>query len=241
MFEFIKKPWRINSSRKYLAEFARRAAASIPIGACVLDAGAGDAPYRSTFAQANYDSTDLCEIEKNYGRLSYICDLKNLPIRADHYDLVFCSQTLEHVPDPQGVLTEFERVLKPGGHLWLTAPFYYEEHEVPYDFYRYTQFGLSHLVQNAGLQLESIEWLEGYFGTLAYQLQEAAKAMPLSLKEYGCGFWGWLFILPFTCFKLIFAMLSLFFTWLDLRIKFISRGHSKNYALIAVKVAGKES
>ncbi len=235
MYEFIKKPWRVNSSRKYLAEFARRAAASIPKNSRVLDAGAGDTPYRSYFVQAHYDSTDLCEVEKNYGTLSYICDLKNLPIRADYYDLVFCSQTLEHVTDPNMVLAEIKRVLKPGGLLWLTAPFYYEEHEVPYDYYRYTQFGLSYLIQNVGLQLESIEWLEGYFGTLGYQLQEAAKAIPLSLKELNYGFWGWLFILPFGVFKLIFAVSSLFFTWMDLRVRFVTRGHSKNYALVAVK------
>ena len=189
---------------------------------------------------AHYDSTDLCQVEKNYGKLSYICDLKNIPICADYYDLVFCSQTLEHVPDPNRVLAEIERVLKPGGHLWLTAPFYYEEHEVPYDYYRYTQFGLRYLIQNAGLQLVSIEWLEGYFGTLGYQLHEATKALPLSPKEFGYGFSGWLLVLPLGFIKLIFAVLALFFTWLDLRVKFVSRGHNKNYGLIAIKPLVKE-
>ena len=35
-----------------------------------------------------------------------------------------------------------------GGPLWLTAPFFYAEHERLYDFFRYTQFGLRHLLES---------------------------------------------------------------------------------------------
>jgi SAM-dependent methyltransferase len=235
MFKYIKKPWKVNSSRKYLAEFAQRAAESIPNDSRVLDAGAGDTPYKSYFKLARYHATDLRVVEKSYGQLSYICDLNNIPICSDYYDLVFCSQTLEHVPDPKTVIGELERVLKPGGHLWLTAPFYYEEHEAPYDYYRYTQFGLRYTIINAGFHLESIEWLEGYFGALAYQLKLAAKALPMSPKEFGSSFYGWLLFLPVGFIKIFFAILTIFFSWLDVRAKYVSRGHCKNYAAIAVK------
>jgi len=235
MADSIKKLWRINSSRKYLAKFAGRAGSSSTTGARVLDAGAGECPYRSSFASGQYDATDLCQLEKSYGKLSYISDLQAIPIRSDYYDLVFCSQTLEHVPDPQAVLGEIGRVLKPGGHLWLTAPFYYEEHEVPFDYYRYTQFGLNYLLKNAGFTIESIEWLEGYFGTLAYQSNVAAKALPLAPKEYGAGIWAWVLVIPIGMIKLLFAFLSLFFTWLDLHSRYVTKGHCKNYALIAMK------
>ncbi len=218
-----------------MSKFAEQAGASVPAGAIVLDAGAGDCPYRSYFTSAKYHATDLCQVEKSYGKLSYISDLKAIPIRSDCYDLIFCSQTLEHVPDPQAAMNELGRVLKPGGYLWLTAPFYYAEHEVPFDYYRYTQFGLQLIAQNAGFTVKSIEWLEGYFGTLAYQVNEAAKALPLTAKDYGPGIWLWLLVIPVGLAKAIFAVLSLFFTWLDLRSKYVTRGHCKNYALIAVK------
>ncbi len=240
MFKRLKKILTTNSSRKYLAIFAQRAASAIPKGAWVLDAGAGDCPYRSYFTHARYDSTDLCQVDKIYGQISYICDLSNVPIQCDCYDLVFCSQTLEHVPNPKKVLAEFSRVLKPGGQLWLTAPFFFEEHEVPYDYYRYTQFGLTHLVQAAGFTIQSLEWLEGYFGTLAYQLKQAAKALPLRSRDYGAGFIGWLIVGPAGLLKVLFAGLSLVFTWLDTRTKYVSSGQCKNYAVIAVKAGSKE-
>jgi SAM-dependent methyltransferase len=236
MFELLKKPWKVNSSRKYLADFARRAAGSIPDGSLVLDAGAGDSPYKAYFIRKRYHATDLGVVEKGYGQLSFICDLKEIPISRDCYDLVFCSQTLEHVPDPKMVISELERVLKPGGHLWLTAPLNYEEHEVPYDYYRYTQFGLKYILLEAGFQIELIEWLEGYFGAVAYQLKVAARALPMAPKELGFGNIGWLLVFPLGGIKILFAILSLFFTWLDLRAKFISRGYCKNYAVIAVKL-----
>jgi SAM-dependent methyltransferase len=232
----IRKVFTYNSSREYLARFAQRAADSLPVGARVLDAGAGDSPYKNIFTRARYESTDLCTVEKKYGRLSFISDIEKLPIRENCYDLVFCSQTLEHVTEPQLVIDELWRVLKPGGKLWLTAPFFFAEHEVPYDFFRYTQYGLLHLVQGSGFSIESIEWLEGYFGTLAYQLREATKALPVKPTDLGTGVLSWLLIIVVLFSKILFGALTPFFTWLDLRTKYMSKGQCKNYALIAVKL-----
>jgi SAM-dependent methyltransferase len=235
MIEKLKKIWRINSSRKHLAAFAERASASIPDGGHVLDAGAGECPYKDYFSHTRYDSTDLCRVEKVYGKLSFISDISKLPIHSDSYDLVFCSQTLEHMTDPLTVIKEISRVIKPGGQLWLTAPLYYTEHEIPFDYYRYTKYGLIYLFENAGLEIESIDWLEGYFGTLSYQLKEAAKSLPLIPGIYGKGIIGWLLVGFVGLVKGQFALLSVLFTRLDIRYKYISSGHNKNYAIIATK------
>ncbi|MBV8655501.1 MAG: hypothetical protein JO160_05600 [Candidatus Eremiobacteraeota bacterium] len=45
---------------------------------------------------------------------------------------------------------EFYRVLVPGGYLVLSAPQYYEMHEVPHDYYRFTEYGLRYLLSRAG-------------------------------------------------------------------------------------------
>ena len=235
MLKRIKKTLTLNSSRVYLAQFAQRAAASLSNDARVLDAGAGDCPYRSYFSHAHYESTDLCHVEKNYSCISYICDLKNIPIKSDCYDLVFCSQTLEHVPEPKEVVDELFRVLKPNGQLWLTAPLFFAEHEIPFDYYRYTRYGLKYLIQDAGYKVESIEWLEGYFGTLAYQLREAAKALPIKPKEYRLGIFGILIVFFIGGLKILFAALTVFFTWLDIRSKYVAGGQCKNFAVIAKK------
>ncbi len=124
----------------------------------VLDAGAGHGPYRSHFASARYEAADFERVPgKTYAGNHYICDLAAIPVEADRYDLVLLSQVLEHLPEPSRVLAELHRVLKPGGRIWASTPLFYEEHDTPYDFFRYTQFGLRHLFEQAGFRELQIE------------------------------------------------------------------------------------
>jgi SAM-dependent methyltransferase len=60
---------------------------------------------------------------------------------------------LEHVFNPDEFLAEINRVLKPGGRLLLTVPFVWDEHEQPYDYARYSSFGLRVLLEKHGLQI----------------------------------------------------------------------------------------
>ena len=80
---------------------------------------------------------------KTYTEQDYVCDLAAIPVDDARFDHVRLTQVLEHLPEPATVLAELRRVLKPGGTLWLTAPLFYAEHERPYDFFRYTPFGLA--------------------------------------------------------------------------------------------------
>src|SRR5688572_18395426 len=125
--------FRFWSHRVYLEQFVRGAAASIPTGARVLDAGAGECMYRPLFAHADYESADFAQNDhKRYGEITYVCDLRTIPVEDSRYNMVLCTQVLEHVPDPGAVLNELYRVLKPGGRLWLSAPLYYPEHDAPF-------------------------------------------------------------------------------------------------------------
>ena len=175
----------VNSSRHYAEQFARRAAASGTDETFrVLDAGAGSAPYRPHFAHLSYETADVAATEgKDYGHLDHVCDIVDLPMEDGTYDLVWCSQTLEHVTEPIAALREFHRVLVPGGHAWLTAPFSYVEHEQPYDFYRFTRFAWQYFAEQVGFEVVEIEPLEGYYGTLAHQLQVAARSLPKPMRR----------------------------------------------------------
>jgi hypothetical protein len=61
----------------------------------------------------------------------------------------------------------------------------YEEHEQPYDFYRYTQFALRHLLREAGFSVCQLEWMEGYYGTLSYQLHFASMNLSGTGRSLG--------------------------------------------------------
>jgi len=234
-FARLKKVVRVNSSRIHLERFLSEAAKSLPSGSIILDAGAGDCRYKSLFSHVRYESADFCEVDKHYGELTHVCDLTRIPVEDFRYDAVICTQVLEHIPEPTRVLTELHRVLKPQGKLWLSAPFYYEEHEKPYDFFRYTRYGLSYLLELSGFTIVRMEWLEGYYGTLSYQLKKAAGSLSLKSKNYGGGCIG-LAVLPLIAvLKPVCFLLSVLFSYLDIRWKYVSSGHNKNYAIIAEK------
>jgi len=226
---------RLNSSRHYLFKFVCEAAESLPENAKILDAGAGPLRYKRLFHKQSYESADFCQVDKFYGKITYVCDLTEIPVENSKYDLVLFTQVLEHVSEPLKVLKELHRVLKPGGVLYMSAPFFYEEHEIPFDFYRYTQFGFKHLLQSAGFTITKIDWLEGYCATLSYQLKKASQYLPLHPKHYGGGLIGIFASIMAILLKPLFAFLYIFFAYLDMRHKYTRTGYCTNYTVIAVK------
>lgn len=209
---------RINPSRYHLESWVARAAKQGATKAFrVLDAGAGHAPYRSLFDQVTYETMDFAKVEgKAYGSLDYVCNIEAMPMPDYSYDLVICNQVLEHVPEPVAVLRELARVTKPGSQIWLSAPLFYAEHEQPYDFHRYTQFAWRTMAEKAGLIVVEISWLEGYFGTLQYQMKMAAVELP----------WKYFFT------KLLFAVESVRFGRADIRRPRRDIGMCKNYCVV---------
>jgi ubiquinone/menaquinone biosynthesis C-methylase UbiE len=208
-----------NPSRTRLDSWVKRAAEGLPADAVVLDAGAGAGPYRYLFDDVTYESADFAQLDKRYMDLTYVCDLTSIPVEAERFDRIICNQVLEHVPSPGAVLAELHRVLKPGGELWASAPLFYEEHEPPYDFYRYTQFGWNHLATSVGFTVREVEWLEGYYGTFSYQLAMAARCLP---KRD-------------TPTRVVAGLAARYYARREMSVKLTGRGMPKNYACVFVK------
>jgi SAM-dependent methyltransferase len=227
-------PFTLSSSRTYLEDFARRAGASVPDGAMVLDAGAGTSPYAEYFAHTTYESADHRQGEGSRA-LDYECDLTVVPVDDNRYDLVFLSQVLEHVPGPEAVIKEMARILKPGGTLWLSTPLFYQEHEQPYDFFRYTQFGLTHLLGLAGMDVDQMDWLEGYLGTLGYQTRMASRELPTDPAVYGGGARGLAIASSMRVARPILRRTSVALDRLDSRHRITDRGMPKNYTVVGRK------
>jgi len=125
----------------------------------LLDIGAADRwiepllPRSVEYISLDYPSTgrDL------YGaRPHAFGDAAQLPFHDECFDNVICLEVLEHMMDPGRVLTEIARVLKPGGHAWVSMPFLYPVHDAPFDFQRYTEYGLRRDMQRAGLDVASL-------------------------------------------------------------------------------------
>ncbi|HVJ55901.1 MAG TPA: class I SAM-dependent methyltransferase [Aliidongia sp.] len=228
----LKRLLDFNASRYWLKREMIEFARTVPANALVLDAGAGDSPYRPLFAHCRYEAADFVKVDKPYAAQTYICDLTSIPVEAERFDCVIFNQVMEHVPEPELVLRELRRVLKPGGVLFYSAPLFYEEHEQPYDFYRYTQFGVRYLFTKAGLSVRAIHWLEGYFCTAGYQLRSMARHLPageiLKLGLVGLLLWPFLMLMRGCCF-----MISILFQLIDTRHRFTGAAYPKNYFAIA--------
>ena len=224
-----------NSTRQRLWLENKAFAESIPAGALVLDAGAGDAPYRSLLAHTRYESADFEQVDKRYAKSTYVCDLSAIPVEDGRFDAIFFNQVMEHLPEPKLAIRELYRVLKPGGRMIFTAPLFYEEHEQPYDFYRYTQFAVRYLFTGAGFQIDRLDWLEGYYSTVAYQMNRMARYLPTRPAAVAPGALGYV-LAPFMfLLRLQTAALGLVFHWLEMRKKVTDRGYPKNYLAILSK------
>jgi SAM-dependent methyltransferase len=95
--------------------------------------------------------------------------LHAIPVADGHFDAILCIAVLEHVENPEEVLAEMYRVLKPGGHLIISVPFLQPEHKVPTDFQRYTKDGLVRTVSQAGFEVRAAKPLFSVYHTFYWQ------------------------------------------------------------------------
>ena len=147
-------------------------AQSLPEGARVLDAGAGEGQYKHEFARQRYCGVDLGvgDAAWDYTGLDTVADLTALPFRTGAFEAVVHIVTIEHLREPGCALREMARTLAPGGSLLLAAPHEWEVHQAPHDYFRFTRHGLEYLLEKAGLEVCEMRPAGGYFRLLARRL-----------------------------------------------------------------------
>src|SRR6476661_3646451 len=106
-----------------------------------LDIGAQNGPYAALFPRR----VGL-DIRAGAG-VRIIGDAQALGVRDAAFDVVLCTEVLEHLREPQQAIDEMFRVLKPGGRLLLTTRFLFPIHDAPDDYFRYTKYGLRYLLR----------------------------------------------------------------------------------------------
>jgi SAM-dependent methyltransferase len=121
----------------------------------LLDFGCGAKPYLSLFAVDEYIGLDFDNPAHDHRneQIDIIYDGKNIPFPDNHFDSILCSEVVEHLFDLPHTLNEMHRVLKKGGKMLVTCPFVWNEHELPYDYARYTQFALKDIFEKKGFSV----------------------------------------------------------------------------------------
>ncbi len=163
---FIRK--RTNPQYSVIRSFIESTARKLAPGAVVLDAGAGGKPYQRFFEHVKYESTDF---QDPWARHTYTCDLISIPRPNAHYDAILCTEVLEHIEEPDKMLREFRRVLKPGGKLYLTVPLLARLHGSPHHFNNYALHGLESIFSRTGFEVVSIRAQNGVFKYLGNLLR----------------------------------------------------------------------
>jgi len=123
----------------------------------VLDLGCGEQPYASIVKEKASEYFGMDVMVRDTKRPDVCADSLSLPFKGHSFDTVLCTQVLEHVKDPFILFHQVSRVLKDAGCLILTAPQAWPLHEEPYDFFRYTKYGLTELAESNSLRVIKLE------------------------------------------------------------------------------------
>jgi len=176
--EFISIPLRpktmpFYTARKAILESVRVATALFH--GTVLDVGCGFMPYKN-LVQSNP------KVEKYIGmdwqQSEYYKHIEpdlnwngeKIPLADESVDCAMATEFLEHYAEPERVLEEIFRVMKPNGRFFATVPFVWNLHEIPHDEYRYTPFSLKRHLKNAGFKNMDFQALGGWNLALAQMI-----------------------------------------------------------------------
>jgi len=151
-----------NINRKFLRQY------SIYIKGTLLDLGCGEMPHEN-FLNHYVDKYIGIDWGLSFHSIKakILCDVNySLALCNNIADTVISFSVLEHLYDPQKFLYEAYRILKPEGYLIIQVPWQWWVHEAPFDYFRYSPFGLKYLVEKANFELIIIEPSSGFFTML---------------------------------------------------------------------------
>jgi len=178
----------INFSAYWRDDWVANRAASVPAGAKVLDAGAGQCRYKPLFAHTQYHAQDFAQYEGtsqgplqetwNYAPLDYVCDITKIPVDDGTFDAVICTEVLEHVPDPISAVRELCRVTCEGGRLFISAPLGSGIHQEPYHFFGgFSPYFYQKYLADFGCEVVEIKPIGGLLRHVAQEVHRAARTM----------------------------------------------------------------
>lgn len=144
----------------------------------------------------------MLDIQPREGvKVDIIADAHDLSQISDaSFDVVLCTEVLEHLHTPSKAIAEFRRVLRTGGLLLLSTRFIFPLHDVPGDYFRFTKYGLHHLLKD--FEIEEL-------------LEEASTIETLAVLEQRIGFQcETLGFRPFKILWFLLAAVTRWFGWL---------------------------
>lgn len=175
-----------------------------------LDIGCGSKPYEDMFSSASsYVGLDIETSGHDHKRskVDVFYDGKTIPFDAGAFDNIVSFETFEHVFNLDDLLDEIARVLRDDGKLMFSIPFAWPEHEQPYDFGRYTSFGIADKLNARGFQIEYMRKTGDFVSAISQISIEYFRAQFIPRNMIGRLMLQLLFVAPFTILSKIAAFI----------------------------------
>ena len=166
---------------------------SLPAGLRLLDAGAGELANKKYCTHLDYISQDFCQYEGtgndkglqmeswDTNKIDIVGDIVDISEDDESFDIILCTEVLEHLPDPIKALEEFQRLLKKDGILILTAPFCSLTHFAPYHFSSgFNRYFYEHHLNSLGFKINEISTNGNFFEYIAQEIHR----LPSIGKKY---------------------------------------------------------
>ncbi len=184
----MSKTFFLNFNQKNRDKFIFKYSQRIGSNKKILDVGAGSSPYRSLFDKHIYKTHDFQKLnsdqllhKQGYGQIDYVSDIINIPVENESFDLILCTEVLEHVPEPIAAIKEMARILKCGGEILITTPLGSHVHQEPYHFYGgFTPFFYKRYLQEFGFENINIYPNKGFFN---FYFQETLRYLKICCKN----------------------------------------------------------
>ncbi len=157
---------------------------NIPKKLRILDAGAGELANKKYCSHLNYISQDFCQYEGSGDKkglqtgswdthqIDIVSDIAEIPEADNSFDIILCSEVLEHLPNPVLALKEFHRLLKKDGILILTAPFCSLTHFAPYHYSTgFNRYFYEYHLEQLGFELTESTANGNYFEYLGQEIR----------------------------------------------------------------------
>jgi ubiquinone/menaquinone biosynthesis C-methylase UbiE len=214
MKTFLKKILNLNENENQRKQWLKQTLSKISAGKKILDVGAGELKNKNFCLHLNYVSQDLCEYNGlgnklgahtdtwDTSKIDIVSDIINIPEPNASYDVILCSEVLEHIPDPLKALDELHRLLKIGGVLIITAPFSSNVHFAP----QFHATGFSQYWYEYHLPKRNMKILElvpnGDWFSLHKQFAQSFPMMAMRNKD-----WCWIFAFIISFLSLIYHII----------------------------------
>ncbi|MDR1459563.1 MAG: methyltransferase domain-containing protein [Bacteroidales bacterium] len=176
----------------------------------LLDFGCGAKPYKRLFDHV-FEYTGIDMENEGHSHKSEDIDIyydgKTLPFKNETFDSILSNEVLEHVPNLYESLAELNRVLKPGGKILFTVPFVCFEHELPYDFRRFTVNGLIRILNKCGFEIIIAEKTGNYFEVIVQLWISYMQDLLYSKNRFVNVMINFIFISPFTLAGILLSLI----------------------------------